>query len=345
MHQYPDVDSDYFALPQWQRDLIWTLAGPALLNTPWAPASLPVPGLLPAGSTSADTGSKSPANPCTLANTAATHRFDPALLTQVQELSQPQECRSPRLGLVFEHLWQHWLAQSHLRWSANIQIKDQGRTLGELDLLVDDGQDHWHLELAIKFYLNCQRDWIGPNRRDRLADKIRHTRDHQLPLSQQQAAIESLKASDWRPSKRLAITRGCLFYPHDYSHDPKTGIATRSASDLTPESVNGPTLKKSVGTPIEVNPTHWRGQWMHAQYLSQLPQGRWYLLAKDQWLSPALVSQPVDNAYLQKYLNAHFNHLRTPVCLVRTEQGRHGWAEQERWFVMPDGWPSAINRS
>ncbi len=237
-------------------------------------------------------------------------------------LPSPSESRSPRLGLVFEHLWQHWLQQTGWRWQANLQIQSSQRTLGELDLLIQPpplphrktAQPPIHAELALKFYLGVGEDWIGPNRRDYLARKLSHTQHHQLPLSQTDAARTTLTENQWSKPEPISILRGCLFYPAD------------------------PQIQATP--PDNLNSTHWRGHWCHHQTMrALLPDGYWYLLAKDEWISPALSQIAINNEELFHLLDVYFQYVNTPVCLARMKSGFRGWAEIERWFIMPDHWP------
>lgn len=282
------ADHSYFALPgQHQRDLIWSLFGPPLLDCDWSPAKQP---WLP-------------------------DQWQP-LAEQLSNLAP--DFNSPRLGLIFEQLWQQYLQLSGIRFLANVQIIDQGKTLGELDLLLDNGQQQWHLELALKFYLGYGNEqgqhWVGPNRADLLARKIRHTHEHQLPMRQNPQTQQQLSELNWQPQASLAVMRGCLFYPANPAYQ--------------------------ANLPPEVATDHWRGHWCHAQQAADyLPKGRWYVLAKPQWLSPALTTFSIGREELLEYLRTHFRHLTYPCCVIQTEEGQYGWAEQQRWLIMPDDWP------
>ena len=57
--------------------------------------------------------------------------------------------------MYYERLWQYALCQApDLQLiAANLPIRQNGSTLGELDLLFCDDQGVHHLELAIKLYL------------------------------------------------------------------------------------------------------------------------------------------------------------------------------------------------
>lgn len=274
---------DFFAIASPRhRHLLWSVLGPSLTASDWAPAH---PAWLP----DADT-----------------------LLAS----SIPDDARSPRLGLVFEHLWQHWLSHTSLRWCANVQIQSSQRTLGELDLLIQpNASPALHIELALKFYAGLGDDWIGPNRKDFLADKLNHTRTRQLALSQAEPARQHLQQLGWTQPQPQAVFRGCLFHPAHPDLDARL--------------------------PDGIAADHWRGHWCHHQDArALLPAGaHWYLLAKDEWISPALSQIAVPSTELHTLLDLHFRYLRTPVCLGRMASGPWGWGEIERWFIMPDQWP------
>ena len=272
------------------RDLTWALTSPSLLDCSWS---------------------------------AAQPQWFPQLQQQAGSPASWQRIKHSkhsRLGLIFESLWHEWLQHSDWRWDANIQISQYGRTLGELDLLIDTGEQHCHIELAMKFYLGIGNDWIGPNRRDRLANKIRHTREQQLPLSRQAEAQQQLAAMGWHPTDSEAVFRGCLFYPAD--------------STVTAQ------------LPQEVNRQHWQGRWCHASAVpNHITEGFWVILARDEWLSPVLSPVAASAADVIQLLGCHFRHLQVPLCLARVKPlqqqstGQQQWAEQQRWMVVADRWP------
>lgn len=82
----------------------------------------------------------------------------------------------------------------------NIQIIDNSRTLGELDVLLIQKERIEHIEFCYKIYLfdphlsdkefGC---WIGPNRRDSLKHKVDKLLSKQLPLFWQSETKELLR--------------------------------------------------------------------------------------------------------------------------------------------------------
>lgn len=283
----PAADHPFFALPhQYQRDRLWSLFGPALLKTDWSPASLP------------------------WLNDTLMKEYWSALAA----LPEP-DYSSTRLGLMFEQLWQQSLPLWCERLAANLQITNENRTLGEIDLLLESNGQQWHAELALKFYLASEQDWIGPNSRDRLYRKLEHTQKQQLQLTHQPAARQQLEKLNWHEPEAVALLRGCLFYP--------------AADTDTPSSLPG-----------DLNRDHWRGLWCYAhQAEALLAQGAWYLLAKDQWMSPVRTTTSASRDEILRHLRAHFRHLSYPVCAARLADGPYGLCEQERWMIMPDHWP------
>ena len=282
----PAPDHAFFQLSeQYQRDRLWSLFGPALLDCSW-----------------------SPAHPAWLPETP-----DWALQQRINLLPAP-EYRSHRLGLKFEQLWQQYFDLTAERSEANVQLVRDGITLGEMDILTRIGERNWHLELALKFYLAVGDDWVGPNSRDRFYSKLGHTRHHQLDLSRDSATQTRLENSGWSDVLPQALMRGCLFYPAHRSED--------------------------MQLPAELNPDHWRGFWCHAASADAIPDGRWSILAKDQWMSPALVTCTVSREELIRYARLQLQYVSFPVCAVLTEEGPWGITEQQRWLIMPDHWPA-----
>ncbi len=68
------------------------------------------------------------------------------------------QARARRLGLYYERLWQFAIqhAPGIELIAANMPIRREGHTLGELDMLLRDRDGVHHLELAIKLYLGPQ---------------------------------------------------------------------------------------------------------------------------------------------------------------------------------------------
>ncbi|MBJ7538824.1 DUF1853 family protein [Marinomonas transparens] len=100
-------------------------------------------------------------------------------------------CKSHFLGSYFEALFS--FAIEHLSSlkivDEHFQIEANGKTLGEVDMLVETLEGELHqFEIAIKFYLQRPdlhpHDWIGPNKNDSLLKKVTRAREHQLSILQ-----------------------------------------------------------------------------------------------------------------------------------------------------------------
>ncbi|WP_313284667.1 DUF1853 family protein, partial [Stutzerimonas kunmingensis] len=166
------------------RDLAWTILSPPLLSE--APQCQRHP-------LSASCWNSEPER---LANWLRQQDAEPSILEAWLSLH-----RIRRLGLYYERLWQYALSHAPdiQLLAANLPIRQNGSTLGELDLLFCDDQGVHHLELAVKFYLGLgQGDgsrhahWLGPGSHDRLDLKLDHMCQRQLPLCTQPATLAVL---------------------------------------------------------------------------------------------------------------------------------------------------------
>ena len=123
-------------------------------------------------------------------------------------------CKSHFLGSYFETLFSFAIA--HLSYLTirleHFQIESEGKTLGEVDMLVEtpDGELH-QFEIAIKFYLErpdlFPHDWIGPNKNDSLLKKVSRAREHQLLVLQTEAGLSAIEsvAKGRRPISNLLV--------------------------------------------------------------------------------------------------------------------------------------------
>lgn len=257
-------------------------------------------------------------------------------------LDHLNQLKSTRLGIYYEALWHFYFAH-HPEWELlqhNLQIGRNGITLGAFDFLCRRGDEYWHIETAVKFYLCSASNpldayewkyWIGPESKDRLDLKLNHLRQHQLPLHQEPEAriqLESLypDANGWNTG--LCI-QGYLFSP-----------AQRNSK------------------PAFVHPHHEHGSWWRfndfLQDISTQPEQRWFVLERQQWLSPAhctdtnrlLTTEQLANKLLGEIDGAQRPQL---VAVMKAEQSSNNsetqptdricWIESARLFVVPDDWP------
>lgn len=221
-----------------------------------------------------------------------------------------------RLGLYYERLWQFalWQAPDVELLAANLAIRRQGHTLGELDLLLRDEEGTWHFELAVKLYLRWPEAgsrWLGPDGVDRLDIKMARLLEHQLPLCSGPEAQNLLAAlGPERPQSRFWLA-GYLFEPW-HLHDTTAR-----------------------------QPPAWirRKDWPAFQAVH--PGAHWQPLPRQAWLAPARIAKDnlAGHADFQAWL-AQLPDAAPPQLLARLAPDIQGdWREQERVFLLSDRWP------
>ena len=291
------------------RDLAWTILSPPLLSE--APQCQRHP-------LSASCWNSEPER---LANWLRQQDAEPSILEAWLSLH-----RIRRLGLYYERLWQYALSHAPdiQLLAANLPIRQNGSTLGELDLLFCDDQGVHHLELAVKFYLGLgQGDgsrhahWLGPGSHDRLDLKLDHMCQRQLPLCTQPATLAVLAELTGRPVQSSFWLSGYLFRPSPQSCTP----------------------------PLGANPHHLQGRWLRQadwpRFQSETPDAVWQPIARSAWLAPARVTAAelwTANRFAD-WQAANPAQARAQL-LARLEPDASGvWLEQERLYLVADDWP------
>ncbi len=248
--------------------------------------------------------------------------------------------KSTRLGIYYEALW-HFYFANHSLWELlehNLQVDRAGTTLGAFDFLCRNGDQYWHIETAVKFYLSRTpnapeayewKHWIGPEGRDRLDLKLNHLCERQLPLHQTQEGKSLLK--ELYPQAKCWNTGLCL---QGYLFSPAAGFYKPAFS----------------------NPHHAQGNWHFASnFLAELelhPQRLWKIMERHKWLSPALETDPqlmLSSTQIANYIKDELRKGFRPQLLaemteytkIDTNQKKYTiWFEKQRLFVLPNTWPN-----
>jgi hypothetical protein len=218
-----------------------------------------------------------------------------------------QHSRQLRLGGYFEQLILWWLNHStrYQVLAHNLQVNDQGRTLGAFDLIVHDKQDqlneHW--ELACKFYLQdgdsgLIQSWFGPARKDKLEKKLQHLLNHQIALSQHPSGSDFLKRQGWPISRHRILVKGRLF-----------GNAETLPDVVNPDCLVGWLKRRRDYQPSDGDLPLQRQHWM-----SEVEDGD--------------IEQP----------NAATASRHGCLCIAQVAHGM----ETSRGFVVPDDWATAV---
>ncbi len=221
-----------------------------------------------------------------------------------------------KLGKYFENLIAYWLEASpnFELLARNLQIRDEKKTYGELDLIVHDRKTgrtgHW--EVAAKFYLQLGsaddlRSWVGPNRRDNLGRKSQHLLENQARRAGHPVAHALLAQQNIPIDEAFVFLKGHLF----------------KSPTSEPETCKGP---------IRIHPECEQHTWVSVGDFARTHAGSdltWQELTKPNWLAD------------QSNLKEGFGMRPWAPDLCDGPNlviGLRGGREIQRSFVVPDGW-------
>lgn len=239
--------------------------------------------------------------------------------------------KGARLGIHAERLIEFWLAsQPNLKVrAAHLTVTGAERVLGDLDVVFSDAsRPEWvHWEIAVKFYLRAEHgdgfeQWIGPNPRDRLDQKLEKIVAQQLPLGSLPETRQALAGIGDTPIVSEAFVKGWMF--HRFDEGDAAGV---------------PGLAQD----------HLRGWWMrHGE--ADVPvagrSSRFLFVPRWEWMSP--VHRPGDSVrdalsprQLNDHLHRHFQKAKSPLLIAEMQLDLHGWwKELSRGFVVHPEWPA-----
>lgn len=107
----------------------------------------------------------------------------------------------------------------------NVQLIENNQTIGEIDYIIQNIQtkELTHMELAYKFYLldptlskDLINNWIGPNRKDSLKEKLNKLNNKQFPLLNHRCAKEKFKDVELEQVSQSLCFLASLFIPYEY---------------------------------------------------------------------------------------------------------------------------------
>ncbi|WP_114903871.1 DUF1853 family protein [Kordia sp. SMS9] len=144
---------------------------------------------------------------------------------QITTLPEVQLPTNRRLGHLVEKVVSELIkaSENYNMLYENVQIIQHKNTIGELDFIIQQKATTKiiHLELAYKFYLfdptfsaNASKNWIGPNRKDALHEKLEKLQQKQFPLLYHEATKAKLPTINVQKITQKLCVLANLFVPY-----------------------------------------------------------------------------------------------------------------------------------
>lgn len=232
------------------------------------------------------------------------------------------------LGKHFEALLAWWFESSpHFRLrAAGVPLQEAGRTVGELDFLIEDlrrGRT-LHIEVASKFYLAAEdgaawEHWVGPSGRH---DTLRGKMDKlvtQLATTRKPAGQAFLQQCRIAEPEPVLLMKGWFFHHFSRLHRHRPPRWAHPHYNAGWWCRPGEAHIVMGGEGVRILP---------------LPKGRW--LGR---FHPAGDDPPLDWTRLDHVLSDHFNRTRRALLCAVVIEGDTGWEEISRGFVVHPDWP------
>lgn len=228
------------------------------------------------------------------------------------QIHQWQAQMPPRLvlGKRAEYFLYYYLQQQQdiSILTHNLQIIQEKRTIGELDFLYYNKKEQqiYHLEQVYKFYIYFPDDeqqgleaWIGPNRKDSLAQKLDKLRSRQFPLLHHPATQATLQQQGIDTS----------------NIQPQLSF---KAALFTPWPTTFPSYRSNL------NPACWQGCWITWDVFFQKNWNgaQFFVPDKKDWgMDPASNTTWWDDATAFPIIEHWLNRLKAPLCWVKMKHG------------------------
>lgn len=306
MPSSPDIPAQ---IPVPVRDLQWAISSPFLLDQP------PLPDIFE--------------HPETI-DLLKQLRSKPAPL-----LEHLADRKTTALGAYFEHLIIFWLSNlpSVSLIASNIQVFRDKQTVGEIDVLFEQGGITFHWEMAVKFYLNIgsglkASHFVGPRLKDTLDAKLQRIFNHQIPLLDAPETKKILTELDVKEVVSSALVKGILFQP----------TPGRSTPD--------------IHFPPEISPTCSAGSWVTLGRLDKIENHdftHFLISKKNQWFTDFYYPEEVISGNinsLKKRAAEQINIHPAPVMACLFGAKDRGVFTSDNWiFIVPDEWPALAAKS
>ncbi len=213
------------------------------------------------------------------------------------------------LGKRIEYFFEHYLhyTNQYLLIAKGLQIYDHKTTIGELDFIIKDTHTNQllHIELVYKFYLyipDSEKEelaqWIGPNQKDSLPEKIKKLQKKQLPLLHNNCTKITLERMEINTD---TIQQQVCFYANLFM----------------------PYAMRNYCPPI-INPNCIVGYWISIseftaqQYAAHL----FYIPLKKEWIvAPSLGNRWHTYAHILQEIQLHHERKNAPLLWMKSKRG------------------------
>ena len=247
--------------------------------------------------------------------------------------SSLQGTRQHKLGVYAENLLLYYL-----RWSSPFRLIEHDlqiftektveqpnkRSIGALDFLIETPNteiEHW--EMTIKYYLhhhlhphlpiNHPAQYIGPDGKDSLHNKLEKLRSHQLPLGSNPRSLQTFAEMGIQAPIRSRLFHTGMFFAQWQKKFP------------IPEHCSS------------LQPT---GTWIHKKdFIMQFHSSskRWAVRTHPNWLAPILSPQG-ENIVDAIEVMEHPMDWQKFIMVAEMQRCPKGWQEVHRWVLVEDDW-------